>query len=92
MAKTITLRVDDGIYDTIKRAADGDRRSVPKFIERATINYIFENVPKIDPADYDDDTGYICAIPGMKEKLIASHNAPASEFSPVPDDWINRNV
>jgi len=92
MAKTITLRVDDSTYNTIKRAADGDRRSMSSLIEKATIRYIIDNAPKIDPADYDDDTGYLCAIPGMKEKLIASHNAPASEFSPVPDDWINRNV
>jgi len=43
MAKTITLRVDDGIYNTIKRAADGDRRTMSNFVEQATINYIFTN-------------------------------------------------
>ena len=43
MAKTITLRVDDSIYSTVKRAADGDRRSISNFIEYATINYIFNN-------------------------------------------------
>ena len=43
MAKTITLRVDDGIYNTLKRAADGDRRTMSNFIEYATINYIFNN-------------------------------------------------
>jgi predicted transcriptional regulator len=43
MAKTITLRVDDGIYNTLKRAADGDRRTISNFIEYATINYIFNN-------------------------------------------------
>ncbi len=43
MAKTITLRVDDSIYNTLKRAADGDRRTMSNFIENATINYIFNN-------------------------------------------------
>ena len=43
MAKTITIRVDDSIYNTLKRAADGDRRTISNFIEYATINYIFNN-------------------------------------------------
>jgi len=43
MAKTITLRVDDSIYNTLKRAADGDRRTMSNFIEYATINYILNN-------------------------------------------------
>jgi uncharacterized protein (DUF1778 family) len=43
MAKTITLRVEDNIYNTLKRAADGDRRTISNFIENATINYIFNN-------------------------------------------------
>ena len=43
MAKTITLRVDDSIYNTLKRAADGDRRTISNFIEYAAINYIFNS-------------------------------------------------
>ena len=43
MAKTITLRVDDNIYNTLKRAADGDRRTISNFIEYATINYILND-------------------------------------------------
>ena len=43
MAKTITLRVNDNIYNTLKRAADGDRRTMSNFIEFATINYILNN-------------------------------------------------
>jgi hypothetical protein len=41
MSKTITLRVDDSIYNTLKKAADGDRRTISNFIEYAAINYIF---------------------------------------------------
>ena len=43
MAKTITLRLDDNVYNTLKRAADGDRRTISNFIEYATINYVFNN-------------------------------------------------
>ena len=43
MAKTITLRVNDNTYNTLKRAADGDRRTMSNFIEYAAINYIFNN-------------------------------------------------
>ena len=43
MAKTITLRVDDNIYNTLKRAADGDRRTISNYIEYATMNYIFNS-------------------------------------------------
>ena len=43
MAKTVTLRIDDNVYNTLKRAADGDRRTISNFIEYATINYIFSN-------------------------------------------------
>ena len=43
MAKTITLRIDDNVYNTLKRAADGDRRTLSNYIEYATINYIFNS-------------------------------------------------
>lgn len=50
---------------------------------RATIS------PVIDPADYDNETDYINAIPGMAEKLIMYHNAPASEFEPASPESFN---
>jgi predicted transcriptional regulator len=43
MGKTITLRIEDEVYNTLKRAADGDRRTISNFIEYATISYIFNN-------------------------------------------------
>jgi uncharacterized protein (DUF1778 family) len=43
MGKTITLRVEDNIYNTLKRAADGDRRTISNFMEYAAINYILNN-------------------------------------------------
>jgi hypothetical protein len=38
----------------------------------------------IDPDDYPDTTAYLNAIPGCAERLIASMNAPMSEFEDVP--------
>lgn len=40
MAKTITVRVEDEIYDKIKSAADSERRTISNFIEFATLSYI----------------------------------------------------
>jgi len=34
----------------------------------------------IDPADYDDETDYVNAIPGLAESLLASLNLPDSAF------------
>lgn len=38
--KTVTMRVDDSIYDMIKLAADGQKRNLSNFIEFATVQYL----------------------------------------------------
>jgi len=38
--KTVTMRVDDKIYQMIKTAADGQRRNISNFIEYATLQYL----------------------------------------------------
>ncbi|MBT5934086.1 CopG family transcriptional regulator [Sulfurimonas sp.] len=38
--KTVTMRVDDSIYDMIKLAAEGQRRNLSNFIEFATLQYL----------------------------------------------------
>ena len=38
--KTITVRVDDSVYQMIKLAADGQRRNISNFIEYATLQYL----------------------------------------------------
>jgi len=40
MSKTITLRVDDTVYNMLKVAADGERRNLSNFIENATLQYL----------------------------------------------------
>jgi len=40
MPKTITLRVEDEVYDMIKTAAEGDKITISNFLEYATVSYI----------------------------------------------------
>jgi predicted transcriptional regulator len=42
MSKTVTLRLDDDIYQKIKTFADQDNRPISNFIETATLRYINE--------------------------------------------------
>ena len=45
MAKTITLRLADNIYELLKKAADGQKRTISNYLEYAALNYIVnENV------------------------------------------------
>jgi len=39
MAKTITVRVDDNVYEIIKKAAEAQKRIISNYIGYATINY-----------------------------------------------------
>ena len=52
MAKTITLRVDDDVYQMIKTAADGQRRNLSNFIEFATLQYL-TSVTYVDDAEME---------------------------------------
>ncbi|GBF40716.1 ribbon-helix-helix protein, CopG family [Leptospira johnsonii] len=40
MSKTITLRIEDPIYDIFKKAAEGERRTISNFVENAAIQYL----------------------------------------------------
>jgi uncharacterized protein (DUF1778 family) len=38
--KTVTMRVDDSVYNMIKLAAEGQKRNLSNFIEYATMQYL----------------------------------------------------
>jgi len=40
MTKTVTLRIDEGVYNILKFAAKGDKRTISNFIEYAALNYL----------------------------------------------------
>ncbi|MBU1045464.1 MAG: CopG family transcriptional regulator [Candidatus Omnitrophica bacterium] len=39
MSKTITVRVDETVYNIFKKAAEGQKRTISNYIEYATLNY-----------------------------------------------------
>lgn len=43
MPKTVTLRIDDNEYETFKKFAEVENRTLSNFIETATLKYIQEN-------------------------------------------------
>ena len=44
MSKTISIRVEDDIYEMFKKAADGDRRTISNFVEYATLSYLTNEI------------------------------------------------
>ena len=42
--KTITVRVDDNVYSVLKKAADGERRTISNFIENASLSYLTNEI------------------------------------------------
>lgn len=44
MSKTITVRLEDGIYDLIRNAAGGERRSISSFLEYAALRYLADEL------------------------------------------------
>jgi len=39
MAKTITVRVEDTTYDILKKAAEGQKRTISNYLEFAALSY-----------------------------------------------------
>ena len=39
MQKTITIRIDNTIYDIFKKAAEGQKRTISNYMEYAALNY-----------------------------------------------------
>ncbi len=48
MPKTITIRIDDDVYEMFKKAANGTRRSISNFVEFATIAYLTNEIHASD--------------------------------------------
>ena len=42
--KTITIRVDDTVYNLLKKAADGERRTISNFMENASLSYLINEI------------------------------------------------
>ena len=42
--KTITIRVDETVYNLLKKAADGERRTISNFMENASLSYLINEI------------------------------------------------
>jgi predicted transcriptional regulator len=57
MPKTITVRIEDNIYNMFKKAADGQKRTISNYLEYATLNYtISETI--VDDAEMTEILSY----------------------------------
>ncbi len=43
MSKTVTVRLNDDVYQTIKSAAQAEKRTISNLIEFATVSYLESN-------------------------------------------------
>jgi predicted transcriptional regulator len=53
MAKTITIRLNDSIYNIFKKLAEEENRTLSNFIETAAIRYI-EEVEMVDEYEMEE--------------------------------------
>ena len=62
--KTITIRVDDNIYNILKKAADGEHRTISNFIENASLTYLTNEmyVSDYEMADIMKDAKLVSGI------------------------------
>lgn len=64
--KTVTMRVDDSVYEMMKLAAEGQKRNLSNFIEFATLQYLTS-------AQYveQDEMAQIVADKALVENLMS---------------------
>jgi len=75
--KTITLRVNDDIYQMIKLASEGEKRNISNFIEYATLQYLTLNqyVENEEMRDILKDKELIKSLnKGLKEAKEKDYN------------------
>jgi len=59
--KTVTMRVDDSVYNIIQLAAQGQKRNISNFIEFATMQYLTsaQYVDNSEMAEILNDTSLV---------------------------------
>jgi len=70
------------------RQRGGDYLLSP-IVDSANYDDASSDIDDIDPDDYDNDTDYLYAIPGLVDKVLKARNAPLSKSKPVPEEWFN---
>ena len=64
--KTVTMRVDDSIYQMIKLAANGQKRNISNFIEFATLQYLSSS-QYVDNAEMDEIMSDAALVENLKK-------------------------
>ena len=69
--KTITLRIEDDLYNMFKNAAEGEKRTISNFIEYATLNYLTEEffVPDDEMEDILNDKKLVASLRKGQEDI-----------------------
>ena len=57
MQKTITIRIDNTIYDIFKKAAEGQKRTISNYMEYAALNYTI-NESIVDDEEMQEILGF----------------------------------
>jgi hypothetical protein len=68
MAKTVTVRLDDKVYDLIRKAADGERRSISNFLEYAALRYLTDEI-SVSDEEMDDILSDAALVASLRQGL-----------------------
>lgn len=68
MAKTVTLRIADDVYQLLKTAANGQRRNLSNFIEYATLQYL-TSTTYVDDKEMEDILNDSDVVSNLKSGL-----------------------
>ena len=84
--KTVTMRVDDAVYDIIQLAAKGEKRNISNFIEFATMQYLTsaQYIQNSEMAEILNDATLVESLKQGKEDVKPSFRTPFPHFIPNP--------
>lgn len=71
--KTVTMRVDDAVYEVIKMAAAGQKRNISNFLEFATLQYLTSS-QYVDNSEMEEILGDNDLVKSLKSALTDADN------------------
>ena len=66
--KTVTMRVDDSVYNIIQLAAQGQKRNISNFIEFATMQYL-TSAQYVDNSEMSEILNDASLVENLKQGL-----------------------
>jgi hypothetical protein len=66
--KTVTMRVDDSVYNIIQLAAQGQKRNISNFIEFATMQYL-TSAQFVDNSEMAEILGDASLVENLKQGM-----------------------